>query len=102
MRRLILGCLIPILLMLLYKHWAGAREFVPPDVSTRTRAIGPIEKLSPQLQRVYTPTPAFAPIPDPGPADWLRSQPESGQTVAQYLRSGNTKDAFESGCTWEP
>lgn len=55
--------------------------------------IGSLEQLRPRVQRVFEPTPAaFAPIPKPGPGDWLAVNDEPGQTVAEYLDYANRPD----------
>jgi archaemetzincin len=62
-------------------------KFKPPDQKARTRAIGPINNLSPLLQRVYQEGHEFEPIPAPEFNDWLAQQKEPGQTVFEFVRS---------------
>lgn len=58
----------------------------------RERAIGPTEKLSRRLQRVFDPA-GYLPLARPGPHDWLANHPEPGQTYEQFLAAGpNTPD----------
>ena len=49
------------------------------------RAVGPLEHLPPATRTAFEFTSHFAPIPTPGPNDWLRQNPEPGQTVHDYL-----------------
>lgn len=49
-------------------------------------ALGPTGDLSPALRRALSGR-GFAPMPAPGPQDWLSSHPERGQSFAQYVAS---------------
>ena len=61
-------------------------KFVPPDKAARLAAIGKTDHLSPELQAAFAPTEQFAPIPEPGPSDWLAQHRETGQTFEQFMR----------------
>ena len=62
--------------------------FTPPDASIRTKAVGEMQSLSPQLQRTFDPkSDAFVPVSKPGQSDWLSQHPEPGQTFAQFLKA---------------
>jgi len=50
-------------------------------------AVGPIADLDPSLQAAFADTSHFAPLPDPGPHDWLANHPERGQTARQFYVS---------------
>jgi archaemetzincin len=58
--------------------------FTPPSRADRIRAVGPVAGLPPALARALSEQ-GFAPIPRPGPYDWLASHPEPGQTFAAFL-----------------
>jgi archaemetzincin len=51
------------------------------------RAVGPLEHLPPATRKAFEYTSHFAPIPTPAPNDWLRLNPERGQTVHDYIAS---------------
>jgi archaemetzincin len=56
-------------------------------------AVGPIADLDPSLQAAFADTVHFAPLPKPGPSDWLANHPERGQTARQfYLSRPNIPD----------
>jgi archaemetzincin len=38
------------------------------------------------IECFFAPSPLFAPLPQPGPNDWLASHPEKGQTFGQWQR----------------
>jgi archaemetzincin len=62
--------------------------FIPPDEKTIHDAIGDVSQLPVHLQRAFTPDrDAFAPIPKPGPGDWLVVHQEQGQTFEQFKAS---------------
>jgi archaemetzincin len=61
--------------------------FTPPSVEERLQAIGPTDRLPDPLRRALEPRADFAPLPRSGPNDWLANHPESGQSVADFLRS---------------
>ena len=68
-------------------RWAPQR-FAPPEEDERKAAVGSMARLSSTLQSAFDPqSDSFAPIPKPGPSDWLANISEAGQTYAQYLRS---------------
>jgi len=56
------------------------------ETEERLKAIGPINGLPPALQRALA-TEDFAPLPAPGPQDWLAVHPEPGQTFEEFQRS---------------
>jgi archaemetzincin len=62
-------------------HWRA------PTPTERRAAIGPTAGLPQSLRRALEPSDAFAPIPAPGPSDWLANHPEAGQTFAQFVRA---------------
>jgi len=74
-------------------HEDGAAR--PPEGQTgewttaavRANALGSLDGLSPVEQSAFTPGPAFAPLPMPGPHDWLANHREPGQTFHQFLRA---------------
>lgn len=47
----------------------------------------PLDALPPRVQRAFTATDAFPPLPTPGPGDWLDVNEEELQTPAGYLAS---------------
>jgi archaemetzincin len=54
---------------------------------TPAQTIGPVDELSARTQRAFEVTDAFAPLPKPGPGDWLDVNDEELQTAADYLAS---------------
>lgn len=62
-----------------------AHELVAHGVQ---QALGPLEHLPQSERAAFEHTSHFAPIPAPGPDDWLSVQPERGQTVSDYVASG--------------
>lgn len=64
---------------------ARARGFRPPDQAARLAALGSLSDLSPALRAAFTPD-DDAPIPAPGPDDWLALHEEDGQTFAEFVR----------------
>jgi hypothetical protein len=60
--------------------------FTPPNADQRRAAIGDTHGLPAALQRALDPA-AFAPIPPPGPSDWLANHTEAGQTYDQFVGS---------------
>jgi archaemetzincin len=65
--------------------------FTPPGPEERLKAIGPTNHLPEQLRRSLDPRGDFAPIPVPGPNDWLANHPEEGQTFEAFLHSRPNK-----------
>lgn len=61
----------------------------PHDVVAQdvVAAVGPLEHLPPATRKAFEYTSHFSPIPTPSPDDWLRVQPERGQTVHDYIAS---------------
>jgi archaemetzincin len=49
-------------------------------------AIGPLDRVPVNMRRFFDPD-QFAPMPTPGPQDWLANHPEPGQGFAQFVRS---------------
>ncbi len=66
--------------------FASDKEFVPPGPRQRRNAVGPLEHLTPTLQRSFSPGVAFAPVAVPEPGDWLDRFYERGQTYAEFLK----------------
>ncbi len=64
-----------------------AMGFETPNESERRRAIGSVENLPQALKRALEPGDDFAPMPAPGPHDWLAVHSESGQSFEQFVRS---------------
>ncbi|MBC7822048.1 MAG: hypothetical protein IAG10_34615 [Planctomycetaceae bacterium] len=62
-------------------------QFRPPNAQERLAAIGALRSLSLDLQRAFDPGEDFAPMPPPGPRDWLAKYHEGGQTFAQFLKA---------------
>jgi archaemetzincin len=60
--------------------------FTPPGPDARRAAIGPLEGLPAPLRRALEPDGDFAPVPPPGPDDWLANHPERGQTYEDFVR----------------
>src|SRR5437016_11104818 len=58
--------------------------FEPPGRATRFEAIGATDTLPAVLQRAFAPADDFAPIPVPGPQDWLAVHREPGQTFDEF------------------
>ena len=65
----------------------AAMGFETPNESERLRAIGSVENLPQVVKRALEPGDAFAPMPVPGPHDWLAAHPEPGQSFEQFVRS---------------
>jgi archaemetzincin len=61
--------------------------FEPPDQLTRLEAIGPTNSLPVALERALTPDNDFAPVPVPGPQDWLAVHHETRQTFEEFRHS---------------
>ncbi len=75
------GTVLTLLLM------AGVMGFAIPSETQRQQAIGPGEGLPPILRKALAATADFAPLPAPGPQDWLATHSEPGQTFEQFVRS---------------
>jgi archaemetzincin len=75
-----LGFLVPALAFL------GRAQFEPPGPRERIAAIGSLEGLPDELRRALDPR-GFAPIPAPGPSDWLASHAKTPQTFDDFVRS---------------
>jgi archaemetzincin len=70
-----------------------ANAFGPPSAEERAEALGNLGDETVALQCLLEPDDDFAPIPTPGPGDWLANHPESGQTYAAFRRApGNRPD----------
>jgi archaemetzincin len=61
--------------------------FKPPGTLEQRRALGPIEGVTPALRLALTDASAFQAIAPPGPADWLASQNEPGQSFEKFVAS---------------
>lgn len=73
---------------------AMAMAFAPPSAETRGKALGDLGGETAVLQRLLAPDEDFAPIPEPGPGDWLANHREPGQTYDQFCAApGNLPDA---------
>lgn len=59
--------------------------FVPPPREVREAAVGDLGDLADGLRACFSPSDIFAPIPEPGPLDWLAQQKEEGQTYDAFL-----------------
>jgi archaemetzincin len=59
--------------------------FKQPATEERLKAIGPANALPPPLQRALA-IEDFAPLPAPGPHDWLAVHPEPDQTFEEFRR----------------
>lgn len=69
--------------------WATT-PFIPPHSLIAEQvldAVGPLDHLPEGQRRAFEYTNHFAPIPAPGPDDWLSLHPERGQTVLDYVES---------------
>jgi archaemetzincin len=62
-------------------------RFTPPGADARRAAIGPLEGLPAPLRRAFEPDSDFAPVPPPGPDDWLANHAEPGQTYEQFVHT---------------
>lgn len=93
-RSLLPTAVLVMLIGILVRSWVvsfipttdAMERFTPPDEKQRRSAIGTTAGLPASLQRAFEPAEHFAPIPAPGPSDWLANHPEPGQTFAQYRR----------------
>lgn len=82
----VLGCIL-VGLTRFGESSAAADRFVPPGKPLRAAAVGSLKGLTPDLKIAFKPSdPSFAPIPSPGPSDWLANHTEMGQTFSQYQR----------------
>ena len=66
-------------------------DFAPPDAQARSRAIGYVKNLVPELKKALGDDSAFEPIAVPRSGDWLATHKEPGQTYAQYLKSDSNR-----------
>lgn len=62
-----------------------AMDFKPPGTAERLRAIGSTDGLSETLRLAFDPDSDFAPIPAPGPGDWLAVHHEPGQGFDDFV-----------------
>lgn len=86
-----LGALVVCTMLWLELAALAAKPFTPPTPAQQTAAIGPTNGLSPLLTRAFAPGPEFAPIPSPGPQDWLGAHTEQGQTYLQFVQARYNK-----------
>jgi len=62
--------------------------FEPPSPDARRAAVGNLSGLPVRLQRAFAAdSPAFEPIPKPGPNDWLTEHDEAGQSFDAFRAS---------------
>lgn len=89
-------------LLALAKDDTGGAFHVPTEKERRA-AIGDTSALRPPLRRAFDPGDDFAPIPEPGPRDWLAHFPEKGQTWAEYVGAApNRPDEARSAVHLQP
>ncbi len=62
----------------------GTNAFERPSAEERAAALGNLDDETVPLQRLLDPDADFAPIPSPGPGDWLANHAEPGQTYAAF------------------
>jgi archaemetzincin len=62
-------------------------KFTPPSLRQRIEAIGAIGDAPVALRRALESHEDFAPLPLPGPSDWLAVHPEPGQTFERFRRA---------------
>jgi archaemetzincin len=65
--------------------------FAPPGPDEWTRAIGPLNGVSADLRRAFTPNDDFEPLPAPGRLDWLNVVRERGQTFERFARTSTSR-----------
>ncbi len=77
--------------------------FEIPGEQQRLRAIGSTEGLPATLKKALDPGDDFAPVPAPGPHDWLAAHPEPGQSFEQFVGSRpNRPDKKRSAIYLQP
>lgn len=59
----------------------------PAPIAPHVAAIGDTALLAPELRRAFDPAGDFAPMPEPGPHDWLAQHKEMPQTFDDFLRA---------------
>ncbi|MBI2388735.1 MAG: hypothetical protein HYV09_03875 [Deltaproteobacteria bacterium] len=91
----------------------GCRSRASRDGTTRTTAedgmtneqrtaLGPLDDVRPRARPAFGGH-GFAPMPEPGPSDWLSAHPEPGQTFAEFVASSpNVPDAKRRALTMMP
>ena len=57
----------------------------------RCRAIGPLDKLPPEIGDTFLPRGDFDPLPAPSQNDWLTVHPERGQPFEEFVQSQPSK-----------
>ena len=62
-------------------------DFKVPGPAERLDAVGETSDLPPPLRRAFDPGEDFAPVPEPGPSDWLAVHKEEGQTFADFEKA---------------
>jgi archaemetzincin len=78
-------------------------NFTPPGSEEQLAAIGPTVGLPESLRRALDPKDDFAPVPVPGPNDWLSNHLEEGQSFEAFLRSrSHQPDAQRSKLYFQP
>ncbi|EDY81369.1 conserved hypothetical protein [Verrucomicrobiia bacterium DG1235] len=73
--------------LLLTTSLSAAPNFIPPSNLKCVAALGNTDHLAPALRTLLLDTADYAPIPEPGPLDWLSSHEEPGQTFPQFYAS---------------
>ena len=62
-------------------------NFVPPSADVSKAAIDDVSQLAPELRGFFDPCDEFAPMPKPGPDDWLANNHEGGQTFKEFRQA---------------
>ena len=66
----------------------ASMAFEPPNSDARRAAVGDLSGLPNRLQRAFAAdSPAFDPIPKPGPNDWLSAHEEANQSFEVFNAS---------------
>ena len=84
----------PLCLLIALLLAVSAAAFERPSENERMRALGNRYELPEAVRPLFDPDADFAPVPRPGPNDWLTWHDEPGQTLEEYRESGaNRPDA---------
>jgi archaemetzincin len=86
---LVLAGLVVAGLLLVWSVFGAARTTAAARAPAlpAAEAVGALDDLPVRFQRAFEVTDAFAPLPKPGPGDWLAIHDEPLQTAADYLAS---------------